>query len=157
MKRLLCAMVLLASAARSEESPLAFIGTAELSAKVAAGPAAKWSFTLIDARSRVEYEEAHIAGAINLPAPQTQALLPTRIQDHARHIIFYCNGPKCTKSQKGARAAMALGYTSVLEYNEGLPAWGKAGLRLEGTPLPAFEPVARSATEIGRASCRERV
>src|SRR5207248_5516332 len=150
MKTLLCATLLLASAARSEEGPLAFIGTAELSVKVVSVPAAKWSFTLIDARSRVEYEESHIAGAINLPASQTQALLPKRIKDHARQIIFYCNGPKCTKSQKGARAAMALGYSSVLEYNEGLPAWGKASLPVEGTPLPDFEPAARSATDVAR-------
>ena len=144
MKRLFCAMALLATAARSEEAPLTFIGTSELSAKVSSGPASRWNFTVVDARTRVEYEESHIAGAINVPASQTQALLPKRVKDRSRTIIFYCNGPKCTKSQKGARAAIALGYSSVFEYNEGLPAWGKAGLRLAGTPLPAFEPVARS-------------
>ena len=139
MKRLLCVIGLLASAARSDEAPLVFISTAELSAKVAS-----------DARSKDMFALLHIKGAINVPATKAQTLLPKRIRDRHSPVIFYCNGPKCTKSQKAGRVALALGYTSVLEYNEGLPAWGKATQPTEGTPLPAFEPVGRSPDDVAR-------
>jgi rhodanese-related sulfurtransferase len=121
------------------EQPIQFISTDQLSAQVAAAPPARWKFSIVDARSRVEYEESHIAGAISVPLGRVAALLPKRVKDKHRELVFYCNGPRCTKSQKAARAALALGYTTVLEYNEGLPAWGKAKLPIEGSPLPVFE------------------
>lgn len=141
---LLCIAALPAFA---DEPPLRFITTAELAAR-AVGPAARWSFTIVDARTRVEYSEGHIAGAVNAPASDISALLPRLVRNKTRQLIFYCNGPKCTKSQKAARAAMAIGYLDVLEYNEGLPAWGKARLPIDGTPLPAFEAPALAADEL---------
>src|SRR5258708_12153381 len=121
------------------DQPLTFIKTDQLSAWVAAAPQAQWKFTIVDARSRVEYEESHIAGAISAPTAQIASLLPKKVKDKHREIIFYCNGPKCTKSQKAARAAMELGNTRGLEYNEGLPAWGKAKLPIAGSPMPPLE------------------
>ena len=124
---------------RAEEAPLTFITTDQLAARTAAAPLARWNFTVIDARTRVEYEENHIAGAVNCPASQAQALLPKLVKDKSRELVFYCNGPKCTKSQKAARAAQAMGYRKVIEYNEGLPAWSKASLPVAGSPLPPVE------------------
>jgi len=125
--------------ARADDAPLKFITTLQLESKVAAAPPSSWSFTIVDARTRVEFEESHIAGAINVPAVQVLGMLPRRVTDKHRELVFYCNGPKCTKSQKAARAATDLGYTNILEYNEGLPAWTKAGLAVAGSPLPPFE------------------
>jgi len=133
---------------RADDAPLTFITTQDLSARTAAAPPARWSFTVVDARTRVEYEENHIAGAINCPASQTQALLPKLVQNKSRELVFYCNGPKCTKSQKGARMALGLGYHKVLEYNEGLPAWSKASLPVAGSPLPPAEMAVIAADEL---------
>ena len=133
------AALLAAAQARADEAPLTFITTADLHAKTAAAPPTRWAFTVVDARTRVEFEENHIAGAISCPATQTAALLPKLVKDNSRQVIFYCNGPKCTKSQKAARIAISLGYRKVLEYNEGLPAWGKANLPVAGNPLPPVE------------------
>jgi rhodanese-related sulfurtransferase len=140
----LCAAALCASAAGAQEPSLTFIATQKLAAETSA-PASTWNFTLIDARTRVEYGEAHIQGAQNCPAPQVANLLPLMVPDRERRIVFYCNGPKCTKSQKAARAALALGYRNVIEYNDGLPAWREARLPVVGSPLPAFDPPAVSA------------
>jgi len=137
-----------AAQARADEKPLTFITTADLHAKTAAAPPSRWKFTLIDARTRVEYEENHIAGAMSCPATQASALLPKLVKDKARQLIFYCNGPKCTKSQKAARAAIAIGYRNVVEYNEGLPAWGKANLPVAGNPLPAVEMASVTAEDM---------
>ena len=134
-----CAALAAAGQVWADEAPLTFVSTQELQAKTSAAPPARWKFALIDARTRVEYEENHIAGAIGCPASQTTALLPKLVKDKSRELIFYCNGPKCTKSQKAARAAIALGYRNVLEYNEGMPAWSTANLPLAGKPLPPVE------------------
>src|SRR5690349_7141309 len=140
MKRwmIACAALAAAGQVRADEAPLTFVSTMDLQQKASA-PHARWKFTLIDARTRVEYEENHIAGAVSCPAGQATALLPKLVKDKSRELIFYCNGPKCTKSQKAARVAIALGYRNVLEYNEGLPAWAKASLPLAGKPLPPVE------------------
>jgi rhodanese-related sulfurtransferase len=102
---------------------------------------------VLDARSRVEFDEGHVPEAMNLPASQTLARLPALIPDKRRMLIFYCNGPTCTKSKKAALVAIQLGYQRVVEYNEGLPAWRTAKQTVVGTPLPPVEtlPVTASA------------
>jgi rhodanese-related sulfurtransferase len=139
-----------ALAARASDAPLPLITTAELSARIKAEGGQARDFTLVDARTRVEYGEAHIPGAVNCPAADAAALLPKMVKDRSRQLVFYCNGPKCTKSRKAAHEAVALGYTSVVEYNDGLPAWGQAGLPVEGKPLPVFEAQAVSAEQLSQ-------
>ncbi len=142
------AALVAAAQARGDEKPLTFISTADLHTKTASAPTARWAFTVVDARTRVEFEENHIAGAINCPASQAAALLPKLVKDKSRQLIFYCNGPKCTKSQKAARVALSIGYRNVLEYNEGLPAWGKANLPVAGNPMPAVEMASVSPEDL---------
>jgi rhodanese-related sulfurtransferase len=120
------------------------ITTQALIAKLAA-PADKRDFTLIDARTAVEFSEAHLPGAVAMPAGTVATALPKLVKAKDRTLIFYCNGPNCTKSTKAAKAAASLGYTNVLEYREGLPGWGMAGQKTEGKPLPAFETPAIAA------------
>jgi rhodanese-related sulfurtransferase len=110
------------------------IGTSELKVK-ATMPIAQWDFALVDSRSETEFDEGHIPGAVLIPAKKTGEKLPSFAKDKARLVVFYCNGPGCTKSLKGAKLAIAAGYTNVREYNEGLPAWQAAGLKVLGTPL----------------------
>ncbi|HET7786267.1 MAG TPA: rhodanese-like domain-containing protein [Myxococcales bacterium] len=141
---------LCALGASAAEAPLPLITTAALSAKIEAQPPQARDFTLVDARTRVEFAEAHIPGAVNCPAAEVAALLPKLVEERSRNLVFYCNGPKCTKSQKAAREALALGYTRVVEYNEGLPAWGQAGLPLAGKPLPSFEAQAISPEQLAQ-------
>lgn len=153
MNARLLMVALIASAAapgsaRADDAALSFVTTADLAAKTKAGASSGWQFTIVDARTRVEYQEAHIAGAINVPASAIAARLPKLVKDKRRELIFYCNGPKCTKSQKAARAALSLGYRNVFEYNEGMPAWGKARLPVDGTPLPPVDVPAVSADEL---------
>jgi rhodanese-related sulfurtransferase len=138
---LLALMILCAApgAIRAEDAPLRYIATVELAARLDAPRAPKSNLTVIDARSRVEYGEAHIPAAINIPAEKVAALLPRFVKDRSGELVFYCNGPKCTKSQKAARTAIALGYANVLEYNEGMPGWGKGRMPIAGSPLPPVD------------------
>jgi rhodanese-related sulfurtransferase len=104
-----------------------------------AGPPERWDLTLVDARTQVEFSEAHIPGAVLIPANAVGAQLPKTVADKGRTVVFYCNGPNCTKTVKAAKAALAAGYRDVLEYKDGLPGWGKAGFKIDGIPLPRVQ------------------
>ena len=47
---------------------------------------------LVDARSPAEFEQAHIAGAINIPAERTKAEAARLPRDLRTPVIFYCRG-----------------------------------------------------------------
>ena len=132
---LVAAMLALALPAAAQER---VISTPELLKRMS-GPPDRWNFTLVDARTAVEYGEAHIPGSVNVAASKTAKRLPELVKDKARAVVFYCNGPNCTKTVKAAKAATAAGYTDVWEYKEGLPGWGKAGQKVDGKPLPSFD------------------
>ena len=77
---------------------------------------------LVDSRSAKGFAKGHITGAINVPYKDEAAhsALP---EDKSTAVIFYCSGPVCSASTKGADKALALGYTNVLEYRGGYPDW----------------------------------
>ncbi len=139
MRTLLAAVLVvssLASPAHAQEAPV--IGTDALAAKMSGAPAA-WGFTLVDARTQVEFAESHIPGAALVPARLVTTKLPELVKDKSRLVVFYCNGPNCTKTVKAAKAALSAGYTNIAEYKEGLPGWGKSGRKTEGKPMKSVE------------------
>jgi len=52
----------------------------------------KQKAVLIDARPAEEYRQAHIPGAINIPADRMKAESSRLPRDKATPIIFYCRG-----------------------------------------------------------------
>ena len=77
---------------------------------------------LVDSRGPKGFASGHIKGAINVPYRDEAAhsQLPS---DKATTVIFYCSGPACSASTKGAKKALEMGYTSVKEYRGGYPDW----------------------------------
>jgi len=97
----------------------------------------KKDFTLIDARTKEEYQAAHIPGAISIPEKlfeNSVSLLPT---NRDALLAFYCNGIKCGKSTKTAKKAAALGYKNILIYGEGFPVWEEKGMKI--VPGPDYD------------------
>jgi rhodanese-related sulfurtransferase len=135
--------------AQAQEAPV--IGTDALAAKMS-GPPSSWGFTLVDARTQVEFGEAHIPGAVLVPARLVATKLPEAVKDKGRLVVFYCNGPNCTKTVKAAKAAVAAGYTNILEYKEGLPGWGKSGRKTEGKPMKSVDAPALSPAALKEAA-----
>jgi rhodanese-related sulfurtransferase len=142
---LLLAAALLATPAAAQEFKT--IGTDDLAKKLA-GPASSRDFVLVDARTQVEFSESHIEGAVLLPARLVATKLPALAKNRQQQVVFYCNGPNCTKTVKAAKAAVAIGYTNVVEYKEGLPGWAKAGLKTGGHALPTFDAPAITAADL---------
>ncbi len=85
---------------------------------------------LVDARMHEEYLQAHIPGAINIPAENMEKSKAKLPKDKSTPIIFYCRGLGCTLSRMAAGSAFEMGYTHLLIYQAGMPDW-----LLQGNPV----------------------
>ncbi|PLY02272.1 MAG: hypothetical protein C0624_09055 [Desulfuromonas sp.] len=95
--------------------------------------------------SRIEYNNLHIEGSVNIPLYQLEASLPA---DKNRKMVFYCLGTKCTASPLAADMAVELGYKNVYAFIEGLPGWIKAGYStktIERLPLASIQSISPEA------------
>ena len=62
---------------------------------------------LVDARSPKGYESGTIPGSLNVPCSAEPAVYSEKLpEDRAKELIFYCGGPQCSASTKGANAAL---------------------------------------------------
>lgn len=95
---------------------------------------AQREFTLIDARTKEEYDEAHIIGALNVQEKNFESMLPKLPADKNALLVIYCNGVKCGKSKKVAAKAEAAGYMNVVPYNEGFPVWEEKSMPIAAGP-----------------------
>lgn len=93
---------------------------------------------IVDTRLPEEWREAHLPGAINIPAPQARAEASRKLpRDKATPLIFYCRGMGCTLSKETAVVADALGYTHLMIYQAGIPDWLLKGYPVEKGPAGA--------------------
>lgn len=75
-------------------------------------------YILIDVRSRREFRENHLNGAINIPLPNVKRNIEKNIKNKTRKVLVYC--------QSGIRSARAveimedLGYTEVYNLKGGI-------------------------------------
>lgn len=85
-------------------------------------------FVLLDVRGEALYEQAHIAGALNIPHgrlnEKTLASLP---MDHL--IVVYCAGPHCNATEKAAIRLAKLG-RPVKKMIGGVTGWVDEGFAL---------------------------
>jgi rhodanese-related sulfurtransferase len=123
-------ILLAALPAQAAEAEFAVISTDQLKAMLDE----KKACTLVDARTKEEYQEAHITGALSIPEKnfdESVSLLPA---DKNALLVFYCNGVKCGKSKKAAKKADVLGYRNILIYSEGFPVWEEKGFKIVPGP-----------------------
>jgi rhodanese-related sulfurtransferase len=94
----------------------------------------KEAFVLIDARTKEEYDEARIPGAISIPEKKFDEMLPALPSDKSSLMVIYCNGVKCGKSKKLAKKATSAGFTNIILYAEGFPVWEEKDLKIVAGP-----------------------
>ena len=80
-------------------------------------------FTVIDARTKEEYNEAHIFSAISIPEQDFKTFMALLPKDRSVQLVVYCNDIKFGTSTKWASKAAAHGYTNIVIYSEGFSAW----------------------------------
>lgn len=86
------------------------------------------SVTVVDVRSRYEYDTLHIQGAVHVPL--SKETLPAAVRDlrakSPKPIVFYCNGTSCKKSYEAADLALKAGVDKVYAYDAGIDAWSQS-------------------------------
>lgn len=124
---IVCASAFVA-AAPSIASDFRIIGTEELHSMVVDNTyrleaGRQREFKIIDARTKDEYNRAHIASAISIPEKdfeKSAGLLP---RDRGSHLVVYCDGAGSATCEKWAHKARSAGYTTILVYTRGFTAW----------------------------------
>jgi len=89
---------------------------------------------IIDARTKTEYEEGHIPGALLVDYYELgrymKEVLPTL--DPTRSTVVYCYGPDCEDAELLARELYMLGFTDLSVFRGGFEEWVDAGRETEG-------------------------
>lgn len=88
----------------------------------------------IDASRPKDYNELHIAGAMNLPADDVigkKEIAALKDVPKDRRILVYCGSEGCKKSAALALMLSDLGYSRVKLFAGGFHAWDNAGYPME--------------------------
>jgi RNA polymerase sigma factor (sigma-70 family) len=103
------------------------------------------SGTVVDTRTRLEFEAGHIPGARNLDgSPSEHVAVVERLMhsDKGKALVLYCNGPYCQASRRLADQLVAAGFTNVRRYQLGIPIWralgGPTAIELGGIEVLRF-------------------
>ena len=86
---------------------------------------------LVEVLPSEEYEELHIAGAINVPLKELGPDVRSAL-DPGRPIVVYCYDALCDLSPRAARRLETLGFTDVYDYVAGKTDWVANSLPCEG-------------------------
>ena len=87
----------------------------------------------IDARYPNDYKTEHIKGSINLPADMFDEYYPevANLFSIDDPLVIYCSGPGCDLSAALGDVMRDMGYTKIMLFEEGFPAWKKANYPTE--------------------------
>lgn len=79
---------------------------------------------IIDSRINADRRQGYIAGSISLPDTETScvSLFPI-IDKKSTATVFYCNGPKCRRSDRAIVIAKDCGYTNIYWFRGGFEEW----------------------------------
>jgi rhodanese-related sulfurtransferase len=90
-------------------------------------------FVFVDARSRDDYDEGHISGAVSLPVGQFDEKIEVFLEQYPpeKAIVTYCSGRTCEDSHKLAQLLLAFGYTEINVFIDGFPGWEAEGHPIE--------------------------
>jgi rhodanese-related sulfurtransferase len=90
-------------------------------------------FVFVDARSRDDYEEGHIKGAVSLPVGEFDEKIDVFLEEYSseKAIVTYCSGRACEDSHRLAQLLLAFGYTEINVFIDGFPGWEAEGYPIE--------------------------
>ena len=99
-------------------------------------------YVFLDARPLYQYEQGHIPDALWMPSDRVteNGTLFFDIEDMAggldQPIVIYCGGGDCDASENLAMLLQQAGFTNLVIFKQGYPAWVAAGLETQvGAPL----------------------
>ena len=86
---------------------------------------------LIEVLPKDEYEEVHLAGAVNIPLAMISRLTADRLE-WEKPVIVYSRDSLCDISARAAWRLSSMGFTQVFRYTAGKADWLANGLPVEG-------------------------
>lgn len=106
----------------SAKNTEASVGTTEkemgmykkISAKEAYDMMSAGGVTVVDVRTRAEYDEGHIKGAVLVPDETIVNNAPSELQDKQAVLLVYCRSGR--RSHDAANKLLALGYENVYDF-----------------------------------------
>ena len=82
------------------------------------------NLVIVDSRIRSDRRQGYITGSISLPDTQTDCSSLFRIINRKyTPTVFYCNGPKCRRSDRAIAIARECGYTNIYWFRGGFEEW----------------------------------
>ena len=87
------------------------------------------NLTIVDVLAPDSFKEAHVKGAINIPAQDIKQRVK-ELKSEAR-IVLYCGSFQCKASEGAARDLAALGFKDLHVYQGGIKDWRDSGLPVE--------------------------
>jgi rhodanese-related sulfurtransferase len=88
------------------------------------------TFTLLDVRSRSDYDKEHIKGARSLPLDEIESKAQAMLKPDD-DIIVYCDSFVCSASTSATKILTRMGFKKVRDYKGGLREWKQVGLQTE--------------------------
>ena len=82
--------------------------------------AAEEGYIILDVRTREEYAQGHIEGAICVPNEEIDGEPPAELPDKSQLIFVYCRSGN--RSKQAAAKLFGMGYTNVVEFG-GINTW----------------------------------
>ena len=79
---------------------------------------------IVNVLARDAFDEDRIPGSISIPLADIEAIAP-KVLGKGQHIVTYCANEKCAASTDAAKKLLALGYTHVYDYKEGIAGWNE--------------------------------
>ncbi|MGA9140675.1 MAG: rhodanese-like domain-containing protein [Methanocella sp.] len=86
-------------------------------------------YILADARDVDAYDDAHIPGAIPIPAEEVDRLADQ--YDRNLDVITYCGSYQCPASTMAAKEFLKKGFKHVWDYKGGIQEWTEKGNPIE--------------------------
>ncbi|MCL2832195.1 MAG: rhodanese-like domain-containing protein [Treponema sp.] len=77
-------------------------------------------YTLVDVRTRDEFEEKRIKGAINIPVDEVESAAESKLRDKNAVILVYCLSGG--RSSRACKLLANMGYTNVSNFG-GIMSW----------------------------------
>jgi len=82
------------------------------------------NLVIIDSRIKSDRRQGYIAGSVSLPDTETDCFSLFQIIDRKNTAtVFYCNGPKCRRSDRAITIARECGYTNIYWFRGGFEEW----------------------------------
>ena len=87
---------------------------------------------IIDSRIPSDRKLGHIPGSISLPDTDTSCeSLARTIPEKTSPVVFYCNGPRCRRSDNAVVIARDCGYRDIYWFRGGIEAWKASNYPVE--------------------------